>query len=64
MQRLLFIEDDQHIRKALKLALEDEGYEIVEASDGIKGLSAFESTPVDLVLLDLRLPDLSGFEVC
>ena len=33
MQRLLFIEDDQHIRKALKLALEDEGYEIVEASD-------------------------------
>ncbi|MEY3397028.1 MAG: two-component response regulator MtrA, partial [Actinomycetota bacterium] len=64
MQRLLFIEDDQHIRAALKLALEDEGYEIVEASDGIKGLSAFESTPVDLVLLDLRLPDLSGFEVC
>ena len=64
MQRLLFIEDDQHIRAALKLALEDEGYEIIEASDGIKGLSLFESTSVDLVLLDLRLPDLSGFEVC
>ncbi len=64
MQRLLFIEDDQHIRAALKLALEDEGYEIIEASDGIKGLSAFDSTLVDLVLLDLRLPDLSGFEVC
>ncbi len=64
MQRLLFIEDDQHIRSALKLALEDEGYEIIEASDGLKGLSTFESTTVDLVLLDLRLPDLSGFEVC
>ena len=63
MQRLLFIEDDQHIRAALKLALEDEGYEIIEAPDGIKGLSAFESNTVDLVL-DLRLPDLSGFEVC
>ena len=64
MQRLLFIEDDHHIRAALKLALEDEGYEIIEAADGLKGLSAFESTSVDLVLLDLRLPDLSGFEVC
>jgi len=64
MQRLLFIEDDQHIRAALKLALEDEGYEIIEAADGLKGLSAFETTSVDLVLLDLRLPDLSGFEVC
>ena len=64
MQRLLFIEDDLHIRAALKLALEDEGYEIIEAADGLKGLSAFESTSVDLVLLDLRLPDLSGFEVC
>ncbi len=64
MQRLLFIEDDQHIRAALKLALEDEGYEIIEAADGLKGLSAFDSTSIDLVLLDLRLPDLSGFEVC
>jgi DNA-binding response OmpR family regulator len=64
MQRLLFIEDDQHIRAALTLALEDEGYEIIEAADGLKGLSAFDSTSVDLVLLDLRLPDLSGFEVC
>ena len=64
MQRLLFIEDDQLIRAALKLALEDEGYEIIEAADGLKGLSAFETTSVDLVLLDLRLPDLSGFEVC
>ena len=64
MQRLLFIEDDLNIRTALKLALEDEGYEIIEAADGLKGLSAFETTSVDLVLLDLRLPDLSGFEVC
>ena len=50
MQRLLFIEDDQHIRAALKLALEDEGYEIIEAADGLKGLSAFDSTSIDLVL--------------
>ena len=64
MQKLLFIEDDDHIRTALRLALEDEGYAITEAVDGITGLKAFDLDSFDLVLLDLRLPDLSGFEVC
>jgi len=61
---LLFIEDDDAIRLALKLALEDEGYEVREAPDGKAGLAAFAEREPDLVLLDLRLPDLSGFEVC
>jgi len=64
VQKLLFIEDDDHIRTALRLALEDEGYAITEAVDGITGLKAFDNASVDLVLLDLRLPDMSGFEVC
>ncbi len=64
MHSLLFIEDDDHIRLALRLALEDEGYDVREAPDGRSGLAAFESKEPDLVLLDLRLPDLSGFEVC
>jgi DNA-binding response OmpR family regulator len=61
---LLFIEDDDQIRLALRLALEDEGYEVREAADGASGLAAFAEREPDLVLLDLRLPDLSGFEVC
>ena len=61
---LLFIEDDDQIRLALRLALEDEGYEVREASDGASGLAAFHQSEPDLVLLDLRLPDISGFEVC
>ena len=61
---LLFIEDDDAIRLALKLALEDEGYEVREAPDGTSGLAAFAESEPDLVLLDLRLPDMSGFEVC
>lgn len=64
MHSLLFIEDDAHIRAALRLALEDEGYEVREAADGTTGLAAFAESPPDLVLLDLRLPDISGFEVC
>ena len=64
MNSLLFIEDDDAIRVALKLALEDEGYEVVEAPDGRTGLALFAQREPDLVLLDLRLPDMSGFDVC
>ena len=64
MQTLLFIEDDRDIRAALRLALEDEGYKVLEANDGVTGLKTFLTETVDLVLLDLRLPDLSGFDVC
>ena len=64
MHSLLFIEDDTAIRTALRLALEDEGYTVREAKDGAEGLAKFAETTPDLVLLDLRLPDISGFEVC
>ena len=61
---LLFIEDDDAIRLALRLALEDEGYEVREAANGAEGLAEFGHHDTDLVLLDLRLPDMSGFDVC
>ena len=64
MNTLLFIEDDDGIRLALRLALEDEGYTVVEAANGADGLTAFRANEIDLVLLDLRLPDMSGFDVC
>jgi DNA-binding response OmpR family regulator len=64
MHSLLFIEDDDAIRVAIRLTLEDEGYEVREAADGHAGLAAFAAHEPDLVLLDLRLPDMSGFDVC
>jgi DNA-binding response OmpR family regulator len=64
MHRLLFIEDDDQIRLALRLALEDEGYIVEEAGDGRSGLAAFERDEPELVIVDLRLPDIQGFDVC
>jgi DNA-binding response OmpR family regulator len=64
MESLLFIEDDDGIRLALSMALEDEGYSVNGSANGTEGLAAFDQHPPDLVLLDLRLPDMSGFDVC
>jgi DNA-binding response OmpR family regulator len=64
VESLLFIEDDDGIRLALSLALEDEGYSVRQAPTGTDGLVDFDAYPADLVLLDLRLPDMSGFDVC
>jgi len=64
VNRVLVVEDDAAIRVMLRQALEDEGYDVIEAPDGTAGLDAVRRPGVDLVLLDLRLPDISGFEVC
>ena len=63
-ETLLLIEDDPEMRLALRLALEDEDYRVVEAPNGERGLAAFFEEAPDLVLLDLRLPDRRGLDVC
>ncbi|MCA1844885.1 MAG: response regulator transcription factor [Actinobacteria bacterium] len=62
--RILFVEDDDAIRETTRVALEDEDYVVQEATTGEEALRSFERQPVDCVLLDLMLPDQSGFEVC
>ncbi|MDH4146406.1 MAG: response regulator transcription factor [Acidimicrobiia bacterium] len=64
MVTLLLVEDDPGVRLVLKLALEDEGYRVLEAEDGTTGLALFHAEQPDLVLLDLRLPDVRGLDVC
>jgi len=62
---ILVVEDDQAIRSLLRLLMEDNGYDVVEAADGRQALDRFTNASIDLVLLDLRLPGgMSGFEVC
>ena len=63
-RRILIIEDEAVIRKAIRMACEKEGYEVVEAENGTEGLRLSESSKPDLILLDLMLPDISGFDVC
>jgi len=61
---VLLVEDDARVRRVLRLALEDEGYTVIEAADGAAGLTALSAQPPDVVLLDLMLPDTDGFTVC
>lgn len=62
MPRILLIEDDRHLRRALRLALEKYGYTVFEANDGREGLKAYQAQPVDLVVTDMIMPDMEGVE--
>ena len=62
--RILTVEDDERIRTAVRLALEDEGWDVVEAESGEAAIEAFATNPADVVLIDLMLPGMDGFEVC
>jgi len=62
--RILLVEDDERIRASMRLALEDEGYDVDEAGSGEAGLERFGDTPADVVLIDLMLPGMDGFECC
>ncbi len=62
--RILLVEDDERIRASLRLALEDEGYELQEAASGEAALERFAEQPADVVLIDLMLPGIDGFECC
>jgi len=62
--RILTVEDDERIRTALRLALEDEGWEVDEVASGEEALAAFDRVPADIVLVDIMLPGIDGFDIC
>lgn len=64
MKRVLIVEDDLDIQELLQFFLEDQGYEITVAGDGVEGVTAFRKQTFDLVLLDLMLPKMDGYAVC
>jgi DNA-binding response OmpR family regulator len=64
MATILVIEDDVKILRGLEMNLKFEGYSVLAATDGHEGLRKALDEPVDLLLLDLMLPGLSGYDIC
>jgi DNA-binding response OmpR family regulator len=62
--RILLVDDEQLITDSLSYSLKREGFEVDIAADGISAIQAVEEQRPDLIVLDLMLPDISGFEVC
>ena len=62
--RILTVEDDERIRTSVRLALEEEGWVVDEAASGEVAAEKFDTTPADVVLIDIMLPGIDGFELC
>jgi DNA-binding NtrC family response regulator len=60
---ILIIEDDASVRRVLAQVLADAGYQVSEAATGRQGLAQFHAQPVDLVLTDLDMPEMTGLDV-
>ena len=63
-KQILVVEDDQPLAHLLKLQLESRGYGVHTETHGSNALSYAAEHPIDLAILDLKLPDLNGYEVC
>ena len=64
MVRVLLVDDDRAVREALERALKLEGYDVDVVSAGLPALDRQRSEPADAIVLDLRLPDIDGLDVC
>lgn len=63
MSRILIVDDDQQIRNMLRITLEREGYEVLEAADGLEAVAAFKTQELDLVITDIVMPEKEGIEL-
>ena len=63
-EKILIVDDEFKILEVVKIYLEKEGYIVYTAGNGIDALKIFEKNNIDLMVLDLMLPDISGEEVC
>lgn len=64
MATILIVDDDEHIREVVGIFLKRVGFTVYEATDGIDALSKLELIQVDLIILDIMMPKMNGFEVC
>ena len=64
MASILIVDDDPHIRKLLNVLLRDEGFTVFEATNGIEAINVFEDNKIDMLIIDLMMPKMDGFELC
>ena len=64
MTKLLVVDDDAHIRELVKVFLQNEGLEVIEAVDGVDALSKLASEKVDMVVMDVMMPNMDGWTLC
>ncbi|MFJ5771341.1 response regulator transcription factor [Psychrobacillus sp. NPDC093180] len=64
MTKLLVVDDEEHIRELIKVFLQNEGFSVLEAVDGVDALSKLESEKIDMVIMDIMMPNMDGWELC
>jgi two-component system OmpR family response regulator len=64
MTKIMMVDDDPHIRELVRHFLQVEGFEVHEANDGIQALNTLESVKPDLIILDIMMPNMDGWELC
>lgn len=64
MSKVLVVDDDPHIRELVRIFLAPAGMDVYEAADGLDALARLESVKADLVILDIMMPNLDGWELC
>ncbi|WP_391208473.1 response regulator transcription factor [Psychrobacillus sp. L4] len=64
MTKLLIVDDEEHIRELVKVFLQNEGLDILEAVDGVDALSKLDSEKIDMVIMDIMMPNMDGWELC
>jgi two-component system alkaline phosphatase synthesis response regulator PhoP len=64
MERILIAEDEPDIRELIRLALQFNGFEVISASDGAEAVELASNNSFDLIMLDVRMPRLTGYEAC
>lgn len=64
MTKLLVVDDDAHIRELVKVFLQNEGLEVIEAIDGVDALTKLDTEKVDMVVMDIMMPNMDGWALC
>ncbi|QGG50881.1 response regulator transcription factor [Lysinibacillus pakistanensis] len=64
MTKLLVVDDDSYIRELVKVFLQNEGLEVIEATDGVDALSKLAAEKVDMVVMDIMMPNMDGWTLC